>query len=95
LLHQHADGGSEAATYGRLICEQTFLHRVRQEHQNEKETKVKSRVIERGPDWLAIDEQTGLLSGIPDTAGTVQVTVAATIEGVGRAEQEFTIRVAQ
>ena len=30
--------------------------------------------------WLRIDAATGLLSGIPDTAGKVDVTVTATID---------------
>ncbi|MBN1674859.1 MAG: putative Ig domain-containing protein [Kiritimatiellae bacterium] len=35
--------------------------------------------IKRGPDWLAIDPATGLLSGTPDAAGPVDVVVTATI----------------
>ena len=36
--------------------------------------------LERGPAWLKMDETTGLLSGVPDAAGKVEVTVTATIQ---------------
>ena len=36
--------------------------------------------LERGPAWLRMDETTGLLSGMPDAAGKVEVTVTATIQ---------------
>ena len=36
--------------------------------------------LEEGPAWLKIDEATGVLSGIPDTAGRAQVVVTATID---------------
>ena len=36
--------------------------------------------IEQGPAWLKIDPATGLLSGTPDAAGTVDVAVTATID---------------
>jgi hypothetical protein len=34
----------------------------------------------RGPDWLAVDPATGVLSGRPDAVGTTQVIVAVTLE---------------
>ena len=34
----------------------------------------------RGPAWLKIDEATGVLSGRPDAAGKVEVSVTATID---------------
>ncbi len=36
--------------------------------------------IERGPQWLSIDETSGLLSGVPDAAGQVEVIVTAVID---------------
>jgi hypothetical protein len=37
--------------------------------------------LQQGPAWLKIDENTGLLSGIPDGPGKVPVIVTATIDG--------------
>jgi hypothetical protein len=34
----------------------------------------------RGPDWLHIDESTGVLRGVPDAAGTTEVVVKVTLE---------------
>jgi len=36
--------------------------------------------LERGPDWLKLDEATGQLSGNPDGAGQAEVVVAVTLE---------------
>jgi hypothetical protein len=36
--------------------------------------------LPQGPTWLKIDQATGLLSGVPDAAGKVDVTVTATID---------------
>src|SRR6185369_13009586 len=36
--------------------------------------------IDAGPAWLKVDPATGLLSGTPDAAGTVDVAVTATID---------------
>jgi hypothetical protein len=36
--------------------------------------------LQQGPTWLKIDEATGLLRGIPDTRGKVEVTVAVAID---------------
>jgi hypothetical protein len=33
-----------------------------------------------GPDWLHIDESTGVLRGVPDAAGTTDVVVKVTLE---------------
>ena len=35
---------------------------------------------QQGPAWLKIDEATGVLSGTPDAAGTLEVAVTATID---------------
>ncbi len=37
-------------------------------------------VLERGPRWLRIDKNTGLLSGTPEVAGKVDVAVTVTID---------------
>jgi hypothetical protein len=36
--------------------------------------------LEKGPAWLKIDEKSGVLSGVPDAPGKVEVAVKATIE---------------
>jgi len=36
--------------------------------------------LDQGPGWLKLDETTGLLSGTPDAAGDVEVTVTATLD---------------
>jgi hypothetical protein len=36
--------------------------------------------IERAPEWLSIDRDSGLLAGTPDRAGTAEVVVAVTLE---------------
>jgi len=36
--------------------------------------------IRRGPNWLTLDEVTGILSGVPDGPGKVEVEVSATID---------------
>jgi hypothetical protein len=36
--------------------------------------------LARGPDWLAIDEATGVLAGTPSALGRVEVVVSATID---------------
>ncbi len=36
--------------------------------------------IEQGPQWLSIDETTGLLSGVPDAPGRVEVIATAVID---------------
>jgi hypothetical protein len=36
--------------------------------------------IQRGPQWLSIDEATGLLSGTPDRAETAAVVVSVTLQ---------------
>lgn len=40
--------------------------------------------VEKGPAWLKIDARTGILSGVPDGAGRVPVTVTATIDREAR-----------
>lgn len=40
--------------------------------------------IERGPEWLTIDETTGQLSGKPDSLGTTKIIVVAELEQVRR-----------
>jgi hypothetical protein len=36
--------------------------------------------LQRGPSWLRIDERTGALEGVPDAAGTFDVTVTVLLE---------------
>jgi hypothetical protein len=36
--------------------------------------------LQHGPPWLKLDEATGVLSGIPDTSGKVEVAVTAAID---------------
>jgi hypothetical protein len=36
--------------------------------------------IQRGPQWLTIDEAAGLLSGTPDRSGTTEVVVSVTLD---------------
>jgi hypothetical protein len=36
--------------------------------------------LEQGPNWLKIDERTGVLTGVPDRSGKVVITVTATID---------------
>ena len=36
--------------------------------------------LQKGPDWLEIEEETGLLEGTPDVAGKVEVVVSVTLE---------------
>ena len=42
------------------------------------------RFAVQGPEWLKIDERTGVLSGIPDKTGKIEITVTATIDREGR-----------
>ena len=44
--------------------------------------------LARGPAWLKIDEATGVLSGVPDAAGRVEVAVTATIDREARVLDE-------
>jgi hypothetical protein len=37
-------------------------------------------VLEEAPDWLTVDESTGVLSGTPDAVGQVKAIVAVTLE---------------
>lgn len=48
--------------------------------------------VERGPAWLSIDENTGVLSGTPDKAGKAEVVVAARIEREVRHLDEPTLK---
>jgi hypothetical protein len=36
--------------------------------------------LQQGPDWLKMDANTGLLSGVPDSPGKVAIVVTATID---------------
>jgi hypothetical protein len=36
--------------------------------------------VKKGPAWLKIDERTGVLSGVPDKAGKVEIVLTATID---------------
>lgn len=46
-----------------------------------------------GPQWLAYDERTGMLSGTPDRKGTFPVQLLVTNQFDGKDEQRFTITV--
>ncbi|HQU41271.1 MAG: hypothetical protein B7Z73_03240 [Planctomycetia bacterium 21-64-5] len=48
--------------------------------------------IERGPQWLTIDAATGLLSGRPDRAGTVEVVVSVTLKREARRLDEEALK---
>ncbi len=48
--------------------------------------------IERGPQWLKIDENTGVLSGTPDAAGEAEVSVTVTLEAQARKLDEATLK---
>jgi hypothetical protein len=37
-------------------------------------------VLTEGPSWLRLDESTGVLSGVPDAAGTADVAITVTLE---------------
>jgi len=47
--------------------------------------------LEQAPDWLKIDESTGLLSGTPDTVGEAKVVVTVTIDKEVRKLDEQTL----
>ena len=49
--------------------------------------------LRAGPDWLAMDEQTGVLFGTPTAAGRAIVAIEATIEKTGTATQQFELAV--
>jgi hypothetical protein len=48
--------------------------------------------IQKGPAWLKIDERTGVLSGIPDKPGKVEIAVTATIDREVRKLDESALR---
>ncbi len=48
--------------------------------------------LDRAPSWLKIDEQTGLLSGTPDAAGSSNITVTAHLEREVRKLDENTLK---
>jgi hypothetical protein len=47
--------------------------------------------LQQGPPWLRLDENTGMLTGVPDALGTVEVVVAATIDREVRILDEKTL----
>lgn len=47
--------------------------------------------LEQAPEWLKIDAATGLLTGMPDSAGEAKVVVAATIDRAVRQLDEDTL----
>ena len=40
--------------------------------------------LEQGPSWLKLDQATGVLSGIPDRAGKVEVAVTVVLDRESR-----------
>ena len=48
--------------------------------------------LERGPDWLRIDAETGLLHGTPDRAGPVEVVVSAALRREERRLDEAALK---
>jgi hypothetical protein len=48
--------------------------------------------LAQGPVWLRIDEATGMLSGIPDASGKMEVTVTVTIDHEVRTLDEAVLR---
>ncbi len=51
--------------------------------------------LAEGPEWLTIDEGTGVLTGTPPEAGEFDVTIAVTTQFDGRAEQALQLVVRQ
>jgi hypothetical protein len=49
-------------------------------------------IIERGPGWLKIDENTGMLSGKPDAVGQAEVLISARIDREVRHLDEPTLK---
>jgi hypothetical protein len=47
--------------------------------------------LEKGPAWLKIDEKSGVLTGIPDGPGSVEIVVKAAIDAVDRKVDEQTL----
>lgn len=47
---------------------------------------------EKGPDWLKVDETTGVISGTPAAAGKFEISVTATLERVVRVVDEATLK---
>ena len=47
--------------------------------------------LEKAPTWLKIDEKSGILTGIPDAAGKVEVVVKASIDHPDRKVDEPTL----
>jgi hypothetical protein len=48
--------------------------------------------LRRGPRWLRIDGESGLLSGTPDQSGTAEVVVSVTLERDGRRLDEEALK---
>jgi hypothetical protein len=47
----------------------------------------------QSPGWLSIDGKTGLMRGVPRKTGQYPVAVSVTVDGVGKAVQEFVLEV--
>jgi hypothetical protein len=60
----------------------TTMNMVLRPH--ESLTEKPKFAIEKGPKWLKIDADTGVLSGTPDAPGKVEVVVTATIDREAR-----------
>jgi hypothetical protein len=48
--------------------------------------------LQRGPQWLTIDQATGLLSGTPDRSGTTEVVVSVSLEHDARRLDEAALK---